>query len=265
MRILTLVLSILIAQIAFLPAQAFPINFSPNLTGNSGQLTARMPLEKLGSINIPHGRFKIKGNWAEVSTVEEFQFDHHAVLSGPVINTQQTLDRNKFEITGLAYFCKGDWLAYLSTVVFQETISTDTDEFTGHIVSVEDDSVVFRNTSGLYQKIPISSIRDIDSPHSFRFSLAGDLPDGIRGKEAYEAEANNVNLVQANRQFRLTALSRAVKNQEGDGDLSKGKLIAIGTLINTIEIGQMTPFLVLGLLYPHLRTNGLKTEAPFLH
>src|SRR5277367_417266 len=171
MRILAFVLSILLAQIAFLSSQAFPINFSPNIAGNGGQLTARMPLEKLGSINIPQGRFKIKGNWAEVSTVEEFQFDHYTVLSGPVINTQQTLARNKFQITGLVYFCKGDWLPYLSTLVFQETISTDTDEFIGEIVSVDDDVVVFRNTSGLYQKIAISSIKDIDSPHSFRFRL----------------------------------------------------------------------------------------------
>jgi hypothetical protein len=265
MRILTFVLSILLAaQVAFLPTEcrAFPINFSPDSIGNGGRLTAKMPLEKLGSINIPRGRFKIKGNWAEVSTVEEFQFDHYTVLSGPVINTQQTLERNKFEITGLAYFCKGDWLSYLSTLVFQETISTDTDEFTGQVVSVDDDLVLFRSTSGQYQKIPISIIKDIDSPRSFRFKLAGDLPNGVEGGGVYEAEANNVNLTQANRQFRLTALSRALQKQ-GDGDLSKGKLIAIGTLINTIEIGQMTPFLVLGLLYNHLRTNGLRAEAPF--
>ncbi len=266
MRILTFVLSILIAQIVFLPAesQAFPINFSPNLVGNGGRLTARMPLEKLGSINIPQGRFKIKENWAEVSTVEEFQFDHYTVLSGPVINTQQTLDRNKFEITGIVYFCKGDWLSYLSTLVFQETISTDTNEFIGQIVSVNDDQILFHNASGQSQKIPISTIKDIDSPHSFRFKLAGNLPDGVQGGTPYEAEANNVNLVQTNRQFSLVALGRTLQRKQGDGDISKGKLIAIGTLIDTIEIGQMTPFLVLGLLYRHLHTNGLRAEAPFM-
>ncbi len=266
MRILTFVLSIILAQFVFLPteSQAFPITFSPNIIGNSGSLTAKMPLEKLGSINIPQGRFKIKGNWAEVSTVDEFQFDHYTVLSGPVINIQQTLDRNKFEIAGIVYFCKGDWLSYLSTLVFQETISTDTNEFIGQIVSVDNDLVLIRNTSGQYQKIPISIIKDIDSPHSFRFRLAGSLSDGVRAGETYEAEANNVSLIQTNRQFSLTALGRTLQKKHGDGDLSKSKLIAIGTLINTIEIGQMTPFLVLGLLYNHLHTNGLRTEAPFL-
>lgn len=266
MRVSTFVLSVLLAaQIAFLPeqSQAFSINFSPDIIGNSGLLSAKMPLEKLGSINIPGGRFKVKGNWAEVTTVEEFQFDHYTVLSGPVINTQQTLERNKFEITGLTYFYKGDWLAYLSPLVFQETISTNTDEFIGKVVSIDNDIVLFRSASGQYQKIPLSVIKDIDSPRSFRFKLAGNLPDGLQKGEAYEAEANKVNLMQADHQFRLTALSRNLQKQ-GDGDLSNGKLIAIGTLINTVEIGQMTPFLVLGLLYNQIRAKGLKAEAPFL-
>jgi hypothetical protein len=261
-RISTFILSLLLAaQIAFLPqeSQAFPINFSPDINGNGGLLTVKMPLEKLGSIDIPRGRFKIKGNWAEVSTVEEFEFDHHTVLSGPVINTQQTLDRNKFEITGLAYLCHGDWLSYLSPLVFQEIVSTNTGELIGQIVSVENDSVLFRNTSGQYQKIPSSIIKDIDSPRSFRFRLAGNLPDGVQKGEAYEAEANKVNLVQVNHQFRLTALSRVLQKQ-GDGDLSKGKLIAIGTLINSIEIGQMAPLLVLGLCFDRLKANGLRSE-----
>jgi hypothetical protein len=267
LRISTFILSVLLAvQIGFLPteSQAFPINFSPDIVGDGGLLTAKMPLEKLGSINITGGRFKIKGNWAEVSTVEEFQFDHYTVLSGPVINTQQTLQRDKFEITGLTYFYKGDWLAYLSPLVFQEIISTNSDELIGNVVSIDNDIVLFRSASGQYQRIPLSVIKDIDSPRSFRFRLAGNLPDGVQKGVAYEAEANHVNLVQANHQFRLTALSSALKKQ-GDGDLSNGKLIAIGTLINTVEIGQMTPFLVLGLLYDHIRANGLKTEAPFLN
>lgn len=266
MRISTFILSVLLAaQIAFLPTEshAFPINFSPDIIGNGGLLSVKMPLQKLGSVNIPQGRFKIKGNWAEVSTAEEFQFDHYTVLSGPVINTQQTVERNKFEITGLAYFCKGDWLSYLSPLILQETISTNTDEFTGQVDSIDNDIVVFRLISGQYQKIPLSVIKNIDSPRSFRFRLTGNLPDGIQKGEAYEAEANKVNLVQVDRQFRLTALNGVVQKQ-GDGDLSTGKLITIGTVINTIEIGQMTPFLVLGLLYRHLRTNGLRAEAPFL-
>lgn len=261
MKILIIVLSIVLAQIAFLPikSQAFPINFSPNIIGSGGTLTAKMPLEKLGSIDIPRGRFKIKGNWAEVSTVEEFQFDHHVVLSGPVINTQQTLDRKKFEITGLAYFCKGDWLSYISTLILQETISTNTEEFTGQIISVDEDVILFRSTSGQYQKILLSSIKDIDSPKCFRFSLSGKLQDGVLGVGEYEAEANHVNLVQAHRQFRLVALRRVLQ-QNGDGDLSQGKLIAIGTLINTIQIGQMAPFLILGLSFDHIKANALKAE-----
>ncbi len=262
MRISTFVLSIILAvRMAFLPAeaQAFAINFSPDIIGNGGLVTVKMPLEKLGGINIPGGRFKIKGSWAEVSTVEEFQFDHYTVLSGPVINTQQTLQRNKFEITGLAYFCKGDWLSYLSPLVFQEAISTNTDELIGQIVSVDNDLVFFRNISGQIKKIPLSTIRDIDSPRSFRFRLTGNVPDGVQKGEAYEAEADNASLTQAGHQFRLTALSRALQKQ-GDGDISNGKLIAIGTFINTVQIGQMAPFLVLGLLFDHIKANALQAE-----
>jgi hypothetical protein len=266
MRISKFIVSgLLAAQVTFLPmaSEAFPINFSPDIFGNGGLLTAKMPLEKLGSIEIPRGRFKVKGNWAEVSTVEEFEFDHHTVLSGPVINTQQKLERNKFEISGLACFCKGDWLAYLSPLMPEETIRTTTGELSGQIVSTENDLVTFRTNTGQYQKIPLSAIKDVDSPRCFRFEIAGTLPDGIQEGEDYEAEVNKLNLVQVNRQFRLTALNRALQKQ-GDGDLSKSKLIAIGTLINTVEIGQTAPLLVLGLLFNHIKANALKTEAPFI-
>jgi hypothetical protein len=265
MRISTFVLSILfVAQIIFLPIEsyAFPINFSPDTFGNGGLLSVKMPLEKLGSITLLQGRFKIKRNWAEVSTAQEFEFDHYTVLSGPVINTQQIWEGNKFEITGLAYFCNGDWLSYLSPLLLQETISTNTDELIGQVDSIDNDIVLFRLASGRYKKIPLSTIKNIDSPRSFRFRLTGNLPDGIQKGEAYEAEANKVSLVQVDHQFHLTALNNALQKQ-GDGDLSNAKLITIGTIINTIEIGQMTPFLVLGLLYRHLRTNGLRAEAPF--
>jgi hypothetical protein len=256
---------LLAVQAAFLPneSKAFPINFSPDTIGNGGFLTAKMPLEKLGSIDIPRGRFKINGNWAEVSTAEEFQFDHYTVLSGPVIDIQQTMQKNKFEITGLTYFYKGDWLAYLSPLVFQEVISTNNDELIGKVVSIDNDVVLFCRVSGQYQKIPLSAIKDIDSPRSFRFRLTGNLPSGIQKGETYAAEVHNVSLMPASHQFHLTALSNALR-KEGDGDLSSGKLIAIGTFINTVEIGQMAPFLVLGLAFNHIKANALKTEAPFL-
>jgi len=253
--------SLLAAQIAILPieSKAVPIYFSPNIVGGGGTVTAKMRLEKLGSVSVPHGRFKIKGNWAEVSTVEEFQFDHDIVLSGPVINTQHRLQDNKIEITGLAYFCQGPWLSYLTPAIFRETISTTSGGLIGQIVSVDNDAVQIRLNSGQYQKIALSSITDIDSPRSFRFRLAGVLPGETLPGQPYEVESNDLSITQADRQFRLTALSRDLGRQ-GDGDLSKGKLITIGTVISSLEIGQMAPFLVLGLCFNHIKANALRAE-----
>jgi hypothetical protein len=265
-KISTFFLSVLITtQIAILPikSEAVPIYFSPDMIGGGGTLNAKMPLEKLGTVNIPRGRFKIKGKWAEVSTVEEFQFDHDVVLSGPVINTQHHLENNKLEITGLAYFCRGPWLSYLSPAFYQETVSTNTGEFVGQIISVENDTVQIILNSGRYQNIPLYSVTDIDSPRSFRFRLAGILPGATLPGEPYEAESNNLSITPADRRFRLTALSRDL-GREGDGDLSKSKLIAIGTAISSIEVLQMAPLIVLGLCFNHIKANALKTEAPFL-
>lgn len=262
MKISTFFLSILLAlQIAIAPirSEAVPIYFSPDIVGSGGTLNAKMPLEKLGTVAVPRGRFKIKGNWAEVSTVEEFQFDHDLVLSGPVINTQHHLEDNKLEITGLAYFCRGPWLSYLTPPFFQETISTNTDEFVGQIISVNNDTVQIFLNSGQYRKIALSSVKNIDSPRSFRFRLAGVLPGPTLSGQAYEAESNEISITPTDRKFRLTALSRDLGRQ-GDGDLSKNKLIAIGTAISSIEVLQMAPFLVLGLCFSQLKRNGLSAE-----
>ncbi len=240
-------------------AEAFPVAFSPDVNGTTGKVTAKIPLEKLGSVTIPRGRLKIRGGWAEVSTVQEFQFDHNVVLSGPVLNSQQKVSNGNLEISGLAYFSDGDWLPYLSTAAFEETVKTRGEELTGRILSMDRQEAVILLASGQKKEIPVAQIRDIHSPRAFRFVITGAAPEGVPPGQPYETEASRLSMLQTARQFRVTAL-RTDLRRRGDGDLTTGQLVAIGSLMSAIEIGQMVPFLVVPLQYNRLHQNAFQRE-----
>jgi hypothetical protein len=261
-RIAAIILALLLASIST-KAMAVPVRFNPDLSGEAGQVSVKMPLEKIGSVSVPRGRLRIKGNLAEVSTVEEFQFDHQVVLSGPVLNTRQHVEKGKLEITGTAYFSEGDWLTYLSPPVFDETLSTTSGDIHGKILSIDSETAVVRTESGQQEKIPVASINEIHSPRAFSFAISAVPPLAVPSGQPYETDATRVALTQTAHQFRAFAL-RSELRKNGDGDLTRGQLIAVGTAISAIEIGQMVPFIVVPLLYNHLSQEQQRREFAVL-
>jgi hypothetical protein len=230
---------------AVLPAQATTVYFSPDGgTGGSGAVETALPMEKLGSVPLPRGRFRIRGDVADVSVIPEWQFDRHLALTGKVLDTRmQTLGARTI-LSGVVIFTGGEWIGYYDNPRAIETVITGSTAINGRITEVSESQVSLTTPGGQMLSVPMSTISAIRSPRVFDFSIgASSLQPGNDGEPA-QAEVRTVSLAATGTPFHLSALRAEVRRETADGDWSTGKLIAVGTFLSLIEIGQLTPYLV---------------------
>lgn len=257
MRLLSTLLSILLLVSQGGNAAAATIGFAPDLTGKTGAVTGKIPLDRLAGVDIPRGRVSFKGNTITVTTIPEWQFDRIDVLSGVVIRTESTLANGEARIRGLAYFMEGQWLGYISPAVPRETVIFDDNEITGHVSTIDDNAIEFVELNGQRSRIPIASVKTIYSPRAFTFQMAAPAPGAIAG-QAYKTEMYRIDVSPTSRTFRMAALKTEL-SKSGDGDLSRKQLLTIGAAISAIQIGQMLPVLIYPLESHHLWRQANRT------
>jgi hypothetical protein len=231
-------------------AQAATIDFTPDITGKSGTVRGKIPLEKLAGVDIPRGRVAFKGGLLEVTTVPEWQFDRSVVLSGPVLKTEARIEHGEAYIHGLAYLCDGDWVSYISPAIVRETLVTEKSELVGQVERIENGAIEFVELNGQRSQIPVAAVKAIYSPKAFSFDLQAPAPGAVSG-QAFQTEVNRIAIRPNSRVFRAAALRTELRKQS-DGDLTTGQLVAIGTAISALQIGQMVPMLVYPLTSNHL-------------
>lgn len=231
-------------------ARAATVEFTPDITGKSGTVRGKIPLEKLAGVDIPRGRVAFKGDQMEVTTVPEWQFDRTVVLSGPVLRAEARVERGDAYIHGFAYLGDGDWLSLISPAIVRETLVTDQSELVGQVSKIENGSVEFVELNGQRSQIPVAAVKAIYSPKAFYFDMQAPTPGAVAG-QAFQTEVNRIAIRPNSRLFRTAAIKTELRKQS-DGDLTTGQLVAIGTAISALQIGQMVPMLVYPMTSNHL-------------
>ncbi len=231
-------------------ARAATVEFAVDVTGKTGTVRGKVPLEKLAGVDIPRGRVSFKEGIATVTTIPEWQFDRQEVLSGPVLKVEGAVVAGKADIHGLVYFLNGDWLHYLSPASPRETIVTGSGELSGHVAGIAGNTVEFVENNGQRSQIAVSSITTIYSPRAFTFNMLAPAPAVVSAQQ-FQSEVYNIRMRPTSRVFQMTALKSELC-RAGDGDLSGRQLMAIGVTISAIQLGQMLPALIYPLTSPHL-------------
>jgi hypothetical protein len=253
-RDIKLITSLALCLLALAPANAATVFYSPDGgTGGSGSIESALPLDKLGPIPLPRGRFWIRGDRVEVSMIPEWEFDRHIVLSGPVLDTRLTQTSNGTIATGTLFFNQGDWLNYYDNPRAIETVTTQMQSVSGRITSVDNSQIVMTTIGGQTLVLPMASVTAVRSPRAFTFTIPGtSLQQGVDGEPSY-ADARRVMVHATGTPFRMAALRREVKQYMNDGDTSVAKLVAISTVFATLEFAQLLPYIIVPATGSHLQ------------
>jgi hypothetical protein len=224
-----------------LPAGAATLFFNPDASSPStGAVDVVLPIDKLSSVPVPRGRININGNIAELSMIPEWQFDRNIVLYGHVLDTRVDSSGKQPIVRGVVMFHDGEWIDYFDDRKPDETIVTATGSVHGRIADVQNSNITIE-VNGTPQAIPLANVVEIRSPRVFTFAIpTTPLQQRIDGQPFY-SDARSISMNATSRPFRIAALRSTVSKQMDDGDLSTGKLVAIGTVLSLIELGQMVP------------------------
>ncbi|HEY9788834.1 MAG TPA: hypothetical protein V6D22_00450 [Candidatus Obscuribacterales bacterium] len=247
-KLLHVFTTLLLLVCTVMPAAATTVYFSPDGgSSGSGAVETALPMAKLGNVDLPRGRLRIQGNVAEISVIPEWQFDRHLALTGKVLDTHMQMVNGRTIASGVIIFTGGEWIGYYDNPQAIETVVSGSTVVNGRITDVSDSQVTVATAGGQTLSVPMSTITAIRSPRVFLFSIAGSaLQAGVDGEPAH-AEARTVSVVATGTPFHLAALRARVRRETADGDWSTGKLVAVGTFLSLIEIGQLTPYLVVPL------------------
>lgn len=276
-----IVLSTLLVLLSCPGVFAGTINYVADPTGGPASVTGKIELTKIGSISLNRGRAIFSGNTVEVTVIPEWMFDRESVFSGYLLHTSTTQKGNELLVNGLAYFDSGDWLSYIDDPKREDVIMTGTGEVRGKIVSVtpfalEMDTSVGtpsatpsgssgtppgKTSSNTIQTIRLADITDVDSPRVYHFLLPAllsaapghrttNLQSLQQSPQQFEGQSLRLSLSPTTRVFRLAALKKDVASQ-GDGDISTGKLVLIGTLLATVNMAQSLPEIFMLARQPH--------------
>jgi hypothetical protein len=242
---ISLVLSIS-ASLCALPASAFTVFFSADGgAGGSGSVETAMPLDKLGSVPLPRGRFWLRGNSAEVTVVPEWQFDPRTALTGPVLDTRLSTTKAGGVVTGIVFFDNGEWINYYDDPHSIDTVNTKTGSTSGRITSINNGLITLKTVGGQTALIALTDATAIRSPRAFIFSIpTTPLQQSVEGEPPY-AEARTVALTPTATPFHLAALRTEMRNQMNDGDWSTRKLVAVGAFLSLVELAQFAPYIAI--------------------
>jgi len=231
-------------------ASAAQLLFSPDGgTDGSGAIDTALPVSKISSVPVPRGSLVIHGDTAAIKTVPEWQFDPRTVLSGKVLDTRNSVQGSTTVITGVMFFDSGEWISYFDDKTALESVETsDNHTFVGRISSIADGKIVVTQVNGVVVGVPLNTVQQVRSPRAFAFSipLTG-LTPGVSFAQPLELDASRVAINQLGRNFRLAQLKSVVRHENLDGDVSSGKLVALGTFVSLANLAQLAPLLAIPL------------------
>jgi hypothetical protein len=250
-KFLCLVL-LLSAQLVYCPlsALAAQVIYTPPSASGGGALVAKLPMDKLGSIALPHGRAAINGNDIELTIVPEYQFDRRTILNGFAFNTKITASEKQTLISGIAYFNDGEWLRYIDDEKAYDILQTDQGEVTGKITGFDNNELQVDMADGTHRQIASASVSDIRSPRAFAFTVpitqAADFDKLIAQGLPIETEAEQITMKPAEKIYHLAALKKD-SDLQGDGDTSTAKLVFVSTALSLVELGTLAPLIAVPL------------------
>lgn len=236
------------------PVAAATVSFIPDGGSNSGAIDSFIPVDKIGTMPLPRGRVVFRGNVIEVTMIPEWQFDRQVVLRGPVLDTNITADGGQAVFRGTVFFNEGTWLPYFDSAKVVEDVRTKDSEFHGRITAISADTVTLAAKDGTLHQIPLRDIIDIESPRAYTFKLPVVSPTTINPAQPFQASSVSLSFNSSDRPIRAAALKSQLA--KGDGDWSTKKLVAIGTILSLVELGQLAPLLAVP-----LGSNGLRRTA----
>jgi len=226
-------------------ADAAAVSFTPQPQLNGGTILGRVPLAKLGNLNLPRGRAYFKSNLVEITAIPEWQFDREQVLSGPILKCWSTIDGKNASINGIAYFQDGEWLKYIDENTPDKVI-TKNDAFTGQITAMKNGFLEITPDYGTAKQVAIADVEQIISPRAYLFSLPVAAFLSVPQGAPISGETTTVTLKPTTTMITLAAVKRDPL-MRGDGDVSTTKLTALWAGISAIELLQTA--LPMGILY----------------
>lgn len=219
-------------------AMAANLKFTPQPDVNGGAIYGHIPLDKLGSLQLPRGRANFKSHMVEISAIAEYQFERQIVLSGPIIKCSSLVSGNRTIVNGIAYFDDGEWLRYIDGRPVDK-ITTSGAVYEGQITALKNGFVEI-TTGQLITNVPSREIVSISSPRAYNFSMLVTpnliVPAGLplSGDTATVTIKPTAAVISLN----------VVKHDPlmvGDGDISTKKLVALGSVLGVIQIAQFLP------------------------
>jgi len=253
---LMLVFAIMCAPLSAVAAQ---LSFTPT-TGNFGTVSLKMPIQKIGSVEIPRGRIAIKGNTIEVTMIPEWMFDRQVALSGPVLRAVSSVTDSRSVVVGIAYFQEGPWLKYIDDPNRPDTVVTSNGTLTGKIVSADNDAITFEH-DGKQESIPIANLHDVRSPRAYTFTIPASLAATVPAGSAYQAEATGFVLRPTSNSYKLAALKNDLAKESGDWSTSK--IVLLGAAFTGMQLAQLTIPLVYALDQRYLKQNAAAVQRNF--
>jgi hypothetical protein len=227
-----------------LAALAAAVSFTPNPNTNGGNIIGRIPMTKLGNLKLPRGRAYFKSNELEVTAVPEFQFDRLLVLSGPILKCWSSIDGTNASINGIVYFQDGEWLKYIDESVPDKVI-TSNNVYTGQITGLKSGYLEVTVEGGQPPvKVAIADLQEVSSPRAYRFAVPVNAFLTVPQGQPFQGESADVSIKASSKIIALSAVKRDPLMQ-GDGDISKNKLIALWAGLSTVEALQFLPFAIL--------------------
>ncbi len=227
-----------------LSALAAAVSFSPNANTNGGNIIGRIPMTKLGSLKLPRGRAYFKSNELEVTAVPEYQFDRTLVLSGPILKCWSSIDGTVASVNGIVYFQDGDWLKYIDENVPDKVITAN-NVYTGQITGLKNGTLeITPEGSQTPVSVSIADLQDVSSPRAYRFAVPVNAFLAVPQGQPFEGESTDVSMRASSKIIAMSAVKRDPLMQ-GDGDVSKNKLIALWAGLTTVQALQFLPFAIL--------------------
>jgi hypothetical protein len=257
------ILCLLLTALLLCPAaMAAPINYVADPTGAPASINGKVELKKLGGVTLERGRATFAGNSVDVTVIPEWQFDRESVLTGTLLHTSALLKDNELLINGLAYFDSGDWLSYIDDPKRTDIVTTNNGEVRGKITSVTPFVLEMTTESGDKRSIFLREISDVDSARAYHFLLPAVVVSHTHNtvaQQLFEGQSTKLTMSPTTRVFRLAALKKDLAAQ-GDGDMSVGSLILIGTVLSAANMAQCLPEIFMLARQPHWSRLAMSKE-----
>jgi hypothetical protein len=217
------------------------LQFVPQPATNGGAIYGRIPLTKLGKLELPRGRATFKSHTVEISAVAEYQFERQVVLSGPVLKCSCINNGKQAVVSGIAYFQDGDWLRYIDNSE-PDKITTYSTTYEGQITALKKGFVEI-TTGQLVTNVPTDQIIGVKSPRAFTFTMAVSPYLSVPQGEPLSGETPSVAMMPSGNVLSLSVVKHDPL-MAGDGDMSNKKLVVLGTALAAIQLTQLIPMAI---------------------